>query len=525
VVTASDREAAKTYINNAVSSFEQFSNPHLASFKRKKVRSQRNFMIDFLYRYVPKRRSSILSTEELATLFHFPNQNVQTPDIKWLLAKSAAPPQNLPSEGLYLGLSTFRGQEKQILIGGDDRRRHTYIIGQTGTGKTELLKHLIYQDIAAGKGLAFIDPHGDAIEDILTMIPEERAKDVVYFNPGDTERPPGLNILETHTEEGKHLIINSFIALLYKLYDPNRTGIMGPRLERALRNAMLTAMSEKENTLVEVQQLLINPDFANSKLPLIKDPLVKQYWTKELAQTSDFHKSEVLGYFVSKFDRFVTEKLMRNIIGQSESSFNFREVMDQGKIFLVNLSKGRVGEENSNFLGLLIIPRILAAAMSRADMPEGQRKDFYLYVDEFQNFATPDFVQILSEARKYRLNLIVANQFIGQLTDEIKDAVFGNVGTTLCFRVGADDAEYLEHQLEPFFNKADLMSNPVGTCYTRLLLSGQPSAPFSMKTAWEEIQNLPRSQERAKRIINATREKYGRPVKEVEREINKRIGL
>jgi len=441
------------------------------------------------------------------------------------LAKSAPPPQNLPKKGTYLGLSTFRGEERKIFIQDDDRLRHTYIIGQTGTGKTELLKHLIYQDIVNGNGLAFIDPHGDAIEDILTKVPKERINDVVYFNPGDTERPPGLNILEAQTEEGQHLIINSFIALLYKIYDPNRTGIMGPRLERALRNIMLTAMTEKGNTLVEVLRLLIDTDFAKSKVPLIKDPLVKMYWTKELAQTSDFHKSETLGYFVSKFDRFVTEKLMRNIIGQSKSAFDFRDVMDNKKILLINLSKGKVGEENSNFLGLILVPRILAAAMSRADIPEEQRENFFLYVDEFQNFTTPDFVQILSEARKYGLSLNVANQFIGQLTDEIKNAVFGNVGTTVCFRVGADDAEYLETQFEPFFNKSDLMSNPTGSCYSRLLIKRQPSKPFSMKTDWDLIQKIPKSEEIARQIVAISKEKYGRDAEEVSREIKERSGL
>lgn len=522
VVTGSDRTSAKTHLNNIVSSFEQFSNPHLASFKRQRVSFPKHFVVDFLYRYTPRWKQNILSSEELATIFHFPNKNVQTPDIKWLLSRSAPPPPKLPTKGLYLGRSTFSGQEKKILLQEKDRRRHVYIIGQTGTGKTELLKHLIYQDIVAGKGLAFIDPHGDAVKEVLSMVPEERVDDVIYFNPGDFEYPPALNILETKTEEGKHLVINSFIALLYKLYDPNRTGIMGPRLERALRNVMLTAMTEEGNTLIEVLRLLIDPDYANSKLPLIKDPLVKMYWTEELAKTSDFHKSEVLGYFVSKFDRFVTEKVMRNIIGQSKSSFNFREVMDQQKILLVDLSKGKIGEENSNFLGLILIPRILAAAMSRTDIPEEERKDFYLYVDEFQNFTTPDFIQILSEARKYRLSLNVANQFISQLPEDIKNAVFGNVGTSIYFRVGPDDAEYLEHQVEPFFTKSDLMSNPIGTYYMRLLISGQPSTPFSVKTAWEEIQAIPRSEERARRIIAQSREKYGRPAAEVEKAITTR---
>jgi hypothetical protein len=523
VVTASDRRAARTYLRNILTSFEQVSSPHFSSLKPKKVALKKHFMVDFLYRHTPRiSQKTVLSTEELATIYHFPNKETQTPDIKWLTARGAPPPQNLPKKGIYLGLSNYRGVEKKVYLQTDDRKRHTYIIGQTGTGKTELIKHLVYQDIVGGKGLAFIDPHGDAIEDILAKIPPERADDVIYFDPGDTQYPPGLNILEAKTEEGKHLIINSFIALLYKLYDPNRQGIMGPQLERTVRNVMLTAMEEEGNSLIEVLRLLIDPDFAKEKTYLIKDPIVKMYWTKELARTSDFHKGEKLGYFVSKFDRFVTEKLMRNIIGQSSSSFDFREAMDEGKILLVNLSKGRIGEENSNFLGLILIPRILAAAMARADVKEKERRDFYLYVDEFQNFATPDFVQILSESRKYGLSLIVANQFIGQLSEEIKDAVFGNVGTTVCFRVGAEDAEYLESHFEPFFTKADMMSNPVGSFYTRVLISGQPSPPFSMKTAWEEIQALPKSEQNARKIIELSRQKYGRPVAEVEKEIGER---
>jgi len=394
-----------------------------------------------------------------------------------------------------------------------------YTIWQTGSGKSEFLKHMAYQDIINGEGLAFIDPHGETVEDLLAMVPKERAEDVVYFNPSDYDRPMGINILEADTEEQKHQAINSFISLLYKLYDPNRTGMVGPQLERAVRNVMLTAMSEPGNTLIEVLKLLTNPKFAEKKIPLIDDPMVKSYWTEQIAQTSDAQKSETLGYFVSKFDRFVTEKLMRNIIGQSRSAFKFRDIMDNKKIFLANLSKGKIGEENSTFLGLLLVPRILVAAMSRAELKPEDRKDFYLYVDEFQNFSTPDFAEILAEARKYRLNLIVANQYIAQIQEDIRNAVFGNVGTMCSFRIGADDAEYMEKQFDPVFSQRDLINLGIGEVSTRLLIEGQPSRPFSFKTDWEIIKNLPRNEKVGEVIKEISRLKYGRDRRVIESEI------
>ncbi|MBM4402038.1 MAG: type IV secretory system conjugative DNA transfer family protein [Candidatus Cloacimonetes bacterium] len=526
VAVAKDKFASQSNLQNLIGSFDQFSLPHLASFRLQKVFFKKGFVRGFLYRSFPKfRRGSVLNISELATIYHFPNKNIETPHIKWLLSKKSEAPQGLPGEGLYLGISLFRGVEKKVHLRDDDRRRHMYVIGQTGTGKSEFLKFLAQQDIAEGRGLAFIDPHGEAVMDLLKMIPQERAEDVIYFNPSDFERPMGLNILEAKTEEGKHMAINAFIALLYKLYDPQHSGIMGPRLERAIRNVMLTAMAEPENTMIEVYRLLTDPDFAKEKLPLVKDPIVKSYWTDELAKTSDFHKSETLGYFVSKFDRFITEKVMRNIVGQGKSSFDFRKLMDEGKILLVNLSKGKIGEENSNFLGLLLVPRILVAAMSRVDVPEADRRDFYLYVDEFQNFATDDFAEILAEARKYRLNLTVANQYIGQIPDTIKDAIFGNVGSLISFRIGVDDAAYLKTRFEPTFTESDLQNLIVGSSYLRLLVSGQPTQPFSMKTDWEQICALPKNEQLAQKIIELSRLRYGRDKDIVEVEIKTRAKL
>lgn len=526
VSVGKDKFAAQTNLDNLVNAFNQFSRPGMSALRKKRIWSKKGFMNDFLWRHFPRFGVPIiLNTAELATLYHLPNKNVTTPHLDWLMSKRSAAPQNLPTQGLYLGKSKFRGVVKKVYLQSDDRRRHTYIIGQTGTGKSVFLKSLAWQDICEGRGLAFIDPHGDAVEDLLQMVPKERAEDVIYFNPGDLERPMGLNILDVETEEAQHLIINSFINLLYKLYDPQHTGIIGPQLERAVRNVMLTAMSEKGNTMIEVMRLLTDPKFAEEKIPLIKDPLVKRYWTDELARTSDFHKSEKLGYFVSKFDRFVTEKIMRNIIGQSKSAFNFRKVMDQRKILLVNLSKGLIGEENSNFLGLLLVPRILSAAMSRVDTPEEKREDFYLYVDEFQNFSTPDFAQILSEARKYRLNLIVANQYIAQIEEKIRDAVFGNVGTKVAFRVGADDAAYLEKQFEPNFSEADLLNLSIGETIVRTLVDGQPTPSFSMSTDYAAYQAIKKDWERGGMIRELSRLRYGRDREVVEAEIKQRAQL
>src|SRR3989344_5575993 len=446
VVAATTAEQAKAHLSNIKGTWEQFTSDQ-NSFKKQRIWFKKFFMIDFIYRYMPMLvKPGVLSADEVATVFHWPNKMVETPHIKWLPAKRAPAPAEIPQTGLYLGKSAYRGISRPVYIGEDDRRRHIYIIGKTGTGKSELLKDMILQDIRAGKGVCLIDPH-DTVEKLLELIPAERAEDVIYFDPSDTERPMGLNMLEAETEEQQHFVVSSIVGLMYKLYDPHKTGIIGPRFEHAVRNAMLTVMAEKGNTFVEVVRALTDSKFVQELLPKVKDPIIRRYWTDQIAQTADFHKSEILDYIVSKFGRFVTNKMMRNIIGQSESAFDFRKVMDEGKILLINLAKGKIGEENSSFLGLILVPKILMAAMSRQDVPEDQRRDFYLYVDVFQNFATPDFAQILSEARKYRLNLTVANQFIGQMEEEVKNAVFGNVGTIISFRVGVSDANFLQHEL------------------------------------------------------------------------------
>ncbi|PIR43258.1 hypothetical protein COV24_03640 [candidate division WWE3 bacterium CG10_big_fil_rev_8_21_14_0_10_32_10] len=535
---APNKETAKSNLKNLKNAISVLANPLGNKFGTRKIRNAKQFVFAFIYRIFPffhielplikkivYKAYSVLNTKELATLYHFPNENVKTPGINWLRSRSNIAPSDLPENGLYIGVSDFRGTETKVYMKDDDRRRHMYVIGQTGTGKSEFLKFMALQDIKAGKGIAFMDPHGSAVQDILMQIPPERVDDVIYFNPGDEQFPMGLNLLDVKTSRAQDLVINSFIELLYKLYDPNKQGIVGPQLERAVRNSMLTIMDTVPGgTLVEVLRLVIDEKYQKTLIEKIKDPVVKRYWTDEMANTQAFHKSEKTGYFVSKFDRFVTEKVMRNIIGQSKSAFDFGEVMQQKKILLIDLNKGVLGEENSKFLGLLLVPRILAAAFRRAS-EQGDFDDFYLYVDEFQNFSTPDFVTILSEARKYKLNLTVANQFLSQMSDDIKNAIFGNVGTLVSFRVGQDDAKYMGEQFAPHFSETDLINLKVGKTILRLLVDGHPTPPFTMNTDWDLMQNSNRDSDVAHQIIENSRNKYGRPLAEVEKQIEERSGL
>lgn len=528
VVSAADKDIAKAHMANIKAAFEQY-NGDLNGLKGKKIRLKGQFMTDFIYRYQPMLwwgNWTILNSEELATIYHFPNKTIETPHIFWLNAKRAPAPQQIPSSGLYLGKSVFRGITRPVYISDADRERHMYIVGRTGTGKSELLKSMILQDIRAGKGVALIDPH-DLAEELLGYIPPERAEDVIFFEPSDENWPMGLNLISARNEQERHMATNAVIGMMYKLYDPHKTGIIGPRFEHAIRNAMLTVMDAVPGgTFIEVVQTLQRPEFVQELLPRVQDPLVRRYWTDQIAQTSDFHKSEVLDYIVSKFGRFVTNKTIRNIIGQSESAFDFRKVMDEGKILIVNLSKGKLGEENSNFLGLVLVPRLLAAAMSRADVPIEQRRPFYLYVDEFQNFATPDFATILSEARKYKLCLTVANQFTSQMEDEVKNAVFGNVGTLMSFRVGVADANYLQHEYSPVFNEADLLNIERFNVYIKTIVRNEPVQPFSMDVtkdlAAEKKMYNPKLAEAIKQL---SRLKYGRDVRVVESEIGERSKL
>jgi hypothetical protein len=527
VVSSPNEVTAESHLSNIKGSFAQFASAH-NKLKKSWFLFRHLFMIDFIYRYMPLFGfgSFVLNTEELATIFHFPNKTVETHHIKWLIAKNAPAPNLIPSKGLFLGKSVYRGEVRDVHMNLKDRQRHMYIIGKTGTGKSEFLKEMIMQDIEAGKGVCAIDPHGEFVEDILQLVPPDRAEDIIYFNPSDLDRPMGLNMMEADSEEQRHFVVSSVIGLMYKLYDPHRTGIIGPRFEHAIRNAMLTIMSKKGSTFIELVRSLTDQKFVEELLPLVKDPVVKRYWTDQMAQTSDFHKSEVLDYIVSKFGRFVTNKTMRNIIGQPYSAFNFRKAMDEQKIILCNLSKGILGEEDAKFLGLILVPKVLTAAMSRQDIPMDQRTDFFLYVDEFQNYATEDFATILSEARKYKLNLIVANQFIGQIDEEVKNAVFGNVGTIIAFRVGVTDANFLQHEFTPTFTENDLANVEKFHVYIKTIVGNEPVPAFSMSLEKDMDEVKARMNPKlAEMVKQLSRLKYGKDKEVVEAEIDVRVRL
>lgn len=518
--------SAKVHMNNIVSSFLQYNMPPFNGFRLRKRKSD-DVLKDFIFRVFRNYgKNTILNTEELSSLWHLPTPFLETPNIKWLQSKKAPPPINLAKEGILLGRNIFRNQEHQVHIARDDRRRHMYILGRTGSGKTELMKYMSVQDIKAGEGLCVIDPHGDFIEDILPHVPKERAEDVILFEPFDTERPMGLNMLEVRSEEEKDFAIQEMIAIFYKLVtDP---AMLGPMFEHNMRNAMLTLMADEEHpgTLVDIPRIFSDTDFQKYKVSKLRDPIVRAFWEKEMAKTSDFHKSEMLGYLISKVGRFVENSMMRNIVGQAKSSFNFRDVMDQGKILLVNLAKGKVGEINAKLLGLILVSKLQIAALSRADTAEDQRKDFYLYVDEFQNFITDAFSSILSEARKYKLNLVIAHQFLGQLeqgagsqgasTHDLRDAVFGNAGTMISFRIGVEDAETIAKEFAPIFNEFDLVNIDRFNAYIKLMINGTASKPFNMATY-----PLPKdgNAELATSIRQLSRLKFGRPRTEVEAEV------
>lgn len=409
--------------------------------------------------------------------------------------------------------TTFRNQFKKFGIKTDDRRRHMYLIGKTGMGKSTIQENMIVGDIRAGHGLAVVDPHGDLAEKIIEYIPSNRIQDVVYFNPSDIDYPIAFNVLEQVDPHLRHLVASGLLGVFQKLWADS----WGPRLEYILRNTILAILDFPGSTLLGVVRMLSDKSYRKRVVANIKDPVVKAFWEKEFASYADKFASEAVSPIQNKVGQFLSSSLMRNIIGQVRSSFNIREIMDQGKILIMNLSKGRIGEDNSALLGAMMITKIQLAAMSRVDVPEKERKDFYLYIDEFQNFSTDSFANILSEARKYHLNLILAHQYIEQLSEKVKPAVFGNVGTIIAFRVGAADAEELAKEFAPVFTEEDLVNLPKYEMYLKLMIDGVASSPFSAK-------GLPPLSDEEKtnnvdQVIAYSREKYASSRAEVEEKI------
>ncbi|MBI3627863.1 MAG: type IV secretion system DNA-binding domain-containing protein [Candidatus Sungbacteria bacterium] len=520
VASAPTDERAETILQSLEQSFTQLASPNLNSlrFIRAKRSHQKEEIFEYSFRLFSQAHLMVLSAAELTSIFHFPNTPLDVPGLEIVKAKEASPPSDLPKTGTLLGYNLFRGVETEIRFGREDRRRHFYIVGQTGTGKSVFLKNLIVQDILAGEGVCVIDPHGELPEYALGFIPNERIDDVIYFDPGDIARPMGLNMLEYDARfpEQKTLLVNELLQIFEKLFNMSIAG--GPQFEQYFRNAALLVMDDPAsgNTLLEIRRVLADKEFRQMKLEKSQNILVKSFWT-EVAEKAGGESSlaNMVPYISSKFDGFLSNDIMRPIIVQQTSSFNFRDVMDQKKILLINLSKGRLGELNSSLLGLILVGKLLIAALSRTNASEETRPDFFLYIDEFHNVTTRSIATILSEARKYRLNLTMTHQYIGQLEEEIKKAVFGNVGSMASFRIGTEDGEFMEHQFAPEFSRRDLISLDNFKAYVRLLIAGKTSRPFSMRTY-----PAPKpDRERAEHIKEINRAKYGRSREAVEAEI------
>ena len=419
--------------------------------------------------------------------------------------------------------TNFRGQERVFGIKEDDRRRHFYVVGKTGTGKTTMIQNMAVQDIQNGRGVAIVDPHGEFAETVLKAVPANRINDVIYFNPADQEWPIAFNVMEKVDTEYRHLIASGLVGVFKKLWADS----WGPRLEYILRNAILALLEYPSSTLLGVTRILVDKNYRERVVEKITDPVVKSFWVDEFTKWNERVLQEVISPIQNKVGQFLSSALIRNIVGQTKSAFNIRDLMDQEKVIIMNLSKGRIGEDNSALLGAMMITKIQLAAMARVDVSEEERKDFYLYVDEFQNFATDSFANILSEARKYRLNLILVHQYIGQLTTDtstkVRDAVFGNVGTIATFRIGAEDAEFLEKEFEPVFLIQDLVNLPNRNIYIKLMIDGLTGSAFSAATL--PPIDLSKTIGNAEKVIKVTRERYGTQRDIVEEKINRWSGM
>jgi len=530
VVCSEKENNLDIYLNNIVNAFGQYNIYNFGNIFIKNDGNQNKTIKNFIYRFFDPKLSYVLNTENLASLYHFPIPHVnEAPNIKWLDARKAPAPDNLTRDGLLMGYNVYRGRQMEIRIRREDRRRHMYTIGMTGTGKSWFIEGMMMQDIANGEGCCYIDPHGDAIEHILRRIPPERAEDVVILDPGDVSRPIGLNLLEFKTQEEKTFAINELMAIFDKLYDLKATG--GPMFEQYFKNSAALVMGDPESgsTLLEISRVLADEDFRAYKLSKCQDQMVVDFWEKEAQKAGgEASLANMVPYITSKMSPFVSNDYVRPIISQQNSTIDFADIMNSKKILLIKLAKGKIGQLNSNLLGMLVIGKLLMAALGRADMAEDDRKDFYLYVDEFQNYLTDSMEIILSEARKYRLCLSIAHQYVGQLVKnndtKFKDAIFGNVGTKCCFRIGVDDAEAMTKEFAGIFNENDFLNCPSYNCYVKVLINNANPPGFNMKTMpLDKVPGVPvENPELAESIKQLSKLKYGKDLDLVNMEVKER---
>lgn len=524
VASAGTKGRAEEILSQMEKGFSQFSSPNLNSFKVNRATDKKvsRLIYQYSFRLFDIRQKMVLNTEELSSIFHFPTPYLETPRIKYLTFKKAPPPVILPSEGVVLGINNYRGIETTVRMDRDDRRRHLYIIGQTGTGKSFLMQNMMRQDMENGDGCCYIDPHGEAIEYVLGLVPKDRADDVIVFDPSDIEKPIGLNILEIDPSkpEQKTFVVNELLAILKTIYKDQPEGF-GPMFEQYYKNAVLLLLDDYNHeipTLADIPRVLSDEKYRHDKLSRETNPLVKNFWELEAEKAGgEAALANIVPYIASKLNPFLANDYVRPIVSQPKSTINFSDIMNNKKILFVNLSKGKVGDLNSQLLGAFIVSKLTQAALSRVYLPEEQRKDFYLYIDEFQNYTTPSISTILSEARKYKLCLNLAHQFIGQLPEEISKAVFGNVGSMALFRVGPEDAEFLTKFLTPVFSEFDLVNLDSRNTIVRLLVNGTMTSPFNLTTV---MNNLPvPNPEVATAIKELSRLKFGRDRAIIEEEI------
>lgn len=515
---APDVFSAQAKVMQVVAGFKQFNTTNLNGFAAKQLVADDHQMIDAYSARAFEDKGFALNIEELASLYHLPTLTVETPNINWNRAKKGEPPGNLPLIGTVppdqiteIGQTNFRNIQKAFGIKVRDRARHMYVVGKSGTGKSTLMENMINDDINEGRGVILVDPHGELVDHVLKSIPQHRLDDVILFDPSDRDFPIGFNLLERVNDDLKGIIASGFVGIFEKMFSNS----WGPRLEHILRNTVLALLDYPDSTMLGIPRMLTDKKYRAGVVEVVKDPVIRDFWENEFASWDAKFASEAVAPILNKVGQFIATPTIRNIVGQKRSTFDVRQIMDEGKILLINLTRGKIGEDNSAMLGAMMITKIQLAAMSRADIPEEQRTDSFMYVDEFQNFATKSFATILSEARKYHLSLTMANQYIAQMQEEVRDAVFGNVGTIIAFRVGSSDASELVKEFTPEFTETDLVNQDIHKIYIKLSIDGTTGQAFSACTIKPNLPDHDYSDE----IREQTRQLYSRPREEIEDEI------